>query len=497
MVERISTGIPGLDEILHGGLLTQRTYMVSGGAGSGKTTLSLHFLNQEPDQNNLYVTLDKNSSSIKWLSETLGLTSPSLHIVDLSPGDLEEEVSAAFDVVPSSELGLSPVLQRICDAVDHYRPARIVIEPLSSLLYLAPDGYQFRRQCQALFNYLTGTGATVLFSAEAGSATFLENAGGDLEFVCDGVIELQSMREGRSISVTKFRGSGFADGVHFMRLGPSGMQVFPRLVPEEHSRAFHRELLSTGIDAMDEILHGGIERGTVTIIAGPTGVGKTTLGMEIMMEAAKRGERSVVCTFEEDAQTMLSRCHSIGMPVHDQMETDKLHIMPVEPMRYSPDELALSIRKEVEKRGARTVMVDSSSGYQMSVSRLSVDGDEIIERLHALCRYLTSMGVTVLIINETPMIASNNIQPTDPRISHLGDTLILLRYLEVRGEVRKTVGVLKKRTGNFEKSLRGFEITSDGLWVGEPLHHLQGILRGMPWSPNDNLAPALDAHERR
>lgn len=494
MAERISTGIPGLDEIMHGGIITQRTYMVNGGAGSGKTTLSLHFLTQDPDTDSLYITFDKNSSTIRWLSDTLGLTSPKLHFVDLSPGDLEDEVCAAFDVVPSSELGLSPILNRICEAVDHYQPTRIVIEPLSSLLYLAPDSYQFRRQCHALFNYLTGTGATVLFSAEDGSATFLENAGGDLKFICDGVIELQSMREGRSVSITKFRGSGFADGVHFLRLTASGMQVFPRLIPEEHARAYQRDMLSSGISEMDQILHGGIERGTVTIIAGPTGVGKTTLGMEIVTAAVKRGERSVVYTFEEDSQTMLARCRGIGMPVDSLLEQDELLVMPIEPIRYSPDELALSVREEVEKRGARTVMLDSSSGYQMSVSRLSVAGDEIIERLHALCRYLTGMGVTVLIINETPMIASENVQPTDPRISHLGDTLILLRYLEVQGEVRKTVGVLKKRTGNFEKSLREFEITPTGLRVGEPLRYLQGILRGLPWSPNGHPIPEPTSH---
>ncbi|UZD64308.1 ATPase domain-containing protein [Marinobacter sp. AN1] len=487
MAERVSTGIPGLDEIMHGGMIAQRTYMVNGDAGSGKTTLSLHFLTQRQDQDTLYITFDKNSSTIEWLADTLGLTSPNLHFVDLSPGDIDDEVEAAFDLLPSSELGIRPVLQRIREAVSEHQPARIVIEPLSSLLYLAPDRYQFRRQCHALFDYLTGTGATVLFTAEAGQIP--GDADGDLRFICDGVIELQSMREGRSISVSKFRGSGFADGVHFLRLSPEGMQVFPRLVPEDHSQAFSPDLLSSGIPEMDQILHGGINRGTVTIIAGPTGVGKTTLGMEFVMAAVGRGERSVVYTFEEDAQTMLARCRSIGMPVDRLLERDDLNVTPIEPMRYSPDELALLVRQEVEQRGARTVMLDSSSGYQMSVSRLSVAGDEIIERLHALCRYLTGMGVTVLIINETPMIASENVQPTDPRISHLGDTLILLRYLEFQGEVRKTVGVLKKRTGDFEKSLREFEVTPTGLWVGAPLHHLQGILRGLPWSPRNHKTP--------
>lgn len=483
MVERISTGIAGLDEISDGGLLSQRTYMVSGGPGSGKTTLSLHFLTQNPDEDSLYVTFDKNSKTIRWLSESLGLTSPRLHFEDMSPGDISEEVRSAFDVVPSSELGLSPILQSICDAVERHRPARIVIEPLSTLLYLAPDSYQFRRQCQSLLNFLTDTGATVLFTSESGSATFSENAGGDLQFICDGIIELKNMREGRCVHITKFRGSGYSDGAHFMRLTARGMEVFPRLIPEDHSREFRRETVSSEIDEIDELLGGGIERGTVTIVAGPTGVGKTTLGMQFLRAAARRGERSVVYTFEEHSQTMLSRCREINMPVDEMIESGALQIVTIEPMRYSPDELARSVRHEVEERGVKTVMLDSSSGYQISVSKLSVAGEEIIERLHALCRYLVGMGVTVIIVNETPMIATDNVQPTDPSISYLGDTLILLRYLEVRGEVRKTIGVLKKRTGDYEKSLRELEITGEGIRVGQPLRHLQGILRGLPWYP--------------
>ena len=286
-----------------GGMIPRHTYMINGGAGSGKTTLSLHFLTQVPGQDTLYITFDKNSQTIRWMAETLGLISPKLHFVDLSPGDIDDEVQAAFDVIPSSELGMSPVLQRIHEAVTEYRPTRVVIEPLSSLLYLAPDRYQFRRQCHALFHYLTETGATVVFTAEAGMAPFPDSSNGDLHFICDGVIELENLREGRNIRISKFRGSGFADGVHFMRLTPEGMRVFPRLVPADHSRPFSSDLLSSGIPELDETLHGGINRGTVTIIAGPTGVGKTTLGMEFVMAAVNRGERSVVYTVSASACT--------------------------------------------------------------------------------------------------------------------------------------------------------------------------------------------------
>ncbi|WP_148863547.1 ATPase domain-containing protein [Marinobacter fonticola] len=480
MVERISTGIAGLDEISEGGLLSQKTYMINGGPGSGKTTLCLHFLAQNPEEDALYVTFDKNTRVIRWFAESLGLMTSNLHFEDLSPRDIDEELQSSFDVIPSSELGLGPMLKKICEAVDRHKPRRVVIEPMSTLLYLSPDSYQFRRQCQALFNYITDAGATVIFTSEAGSASQQNNTGGDLQFICDGVIELQNMREGRSISVTKFRGSGYSEGAHFMRLTSHGMAVYPRLIPEDHVREFRRETVSSEIDEIDKLLHGGIDRGTVTILSGPSGVGKTTLGMQFVRAAARRDERSVVYSFEESSQTMLHRCRAIKMPVDDMIDDGALKIRNIEPMLYSPDELALSVRREVEERGVKTVMLDSSSGYRLSVSKLSVAGEDIVERLHALCRYLVGVGVTVIIVNETHTISSDNVQPTELGISHLGDTLILMRYLEVEGEVRKTIGVLKKRTGNFEKSLREFEISDDGIKVGAPLRHLQGILRGLP-----------------
>ena len=192
--------------------------MVRGGPGSGKTTLCLHFLTQNPECDSLYISFDKNNGKIQWMSELLGLTSPKLHFEDLSPADIEAETHDAFDVVPSSELGLNPIFERICTAVKKIQPQRVVIEPLSSLVYLSPDSYQFRRQCQALFNYLNEQGATVLFTTEALQDSQQENRNGDLQFISDGIVRVENMREGRSISIKKLRGSAFSDGEHFMRL---------------------------------------------------------------------------------------------------------------------------------------------------------------------------------------------------------------------------------------------------------------------------------------
>ncbi|AXS84004.1 hypothetical protein D0851_13800 [Marinobacter sp. Arc7-DN-1] len=225
---------------------------------------------------------------------------------------------------------------------------------------------------------------------------------------------------------------------------------------------------------------GGIERGTVSVLSGPTGVGKTTLGMQIMRTAALQGERAVVYSFEEQPRILKHRCRSLSMPLDDLLEQDQLHIETVEAVSYSPDELSHSVREEVEINNTRLVMLDSLSGYKLSVGRLSVAGDDVVERLHALCRYLVSRGVTVLILNEIASIAGNEVRATDSGISYLADTIVMLRYVEFNSELRKTIGVLKKRTSDFERSLRAFEITPNGLNVGEPLKGLQGILHGQP-----------------
>lgn len=474
--QRISTGIPGLDEIAYGGLLTERAYLVRGGPGSGKTTLSLHFLAAEPEGAGLYISLGENGGQVRSQAQQLDIPKEKNQFVDLSPSSDDLETESPYDLVPASDIELQPLITEICEAFETHRPKRIVLDSVSQMRYLSPDTFQFRRQILALLNHLCAQGATVLLTAEGGA----EAPDEDLQFLSDGIIKLERMLEGRAISVTKFRGSGFADGVHFMRLTDRGMRVFPRLIPDETRVPCEPVALSTGVSEIDLLLGGGIERGTVSVISGPTGVGKTTLGMQIMRSAALRGERAVVYSFEEQPQILKHRCRNLDMPVDELLQQDQLHIETVEAISYSPDELSHSIRKEVESNNTRMVMLDSLSGYQISVGRLSVAGDNVVERLHALCRYLISRGVTVLILNEIASIAGNEVRATDSGISYLADTVIMLRYMEFDSELRKTIGVLKKRTSDFEKSLRGFDITPNGLNVGSPLKGLQGILHGQP-----------------
>lgn len=255
-----------------------------------------------------------------------------------------------------------------------------------------------------------------------------------------------------------------------MRITPNGVKIYPRLRPTAQKHEFTPETISSGVPELDELLHGGIERGTITIISGPSGVGKTTVGVQFMKEAAGRGERSVVYTFEENASNLINRCESINIPVKSMINTGMLSVVPVEPLRYSPEEFAQLVRKEVDENGSKIVMIDSTSGYS-----LSLRGEDPVSHLHALTKYLANAGVTVILINEVETL--KDLKITEIGISYLADNMVFLRYFEQEGELRKAIGVLKKRLSDFEKGIRELQITSQGISVGEPLN-IRGILSG-------------------
>jgi circadian clock protein KaiC len=350
------------------------------------------------------------------------------------------------------------------------KPKRVFLDAMTQFRYLASDEFQFRKQALSFLRYLVEQGATVLFTSEAGR----ESPDDDLQFMADGVIHLDFSAEGRTLGVSKFRGSDFRSGLHAMKLTATGVEVFPRLLPDNYQQEFVPEPLPSGVPELDELLHGGLERGTISIISGPTGVGKTTLGLQFMKEAAGRGERSVVYTFEERIDTLLSRAESVHIPVHAMIERGTLSVIQVEPLQWTPDEFARQVRQEVEEHGTRIVMLDSTSGY-----RLSLRSGELVGHLHALCKYLQNMGVAVLLISEIEAI-TGEFRATEAGISYLADNIVFLRYLEVQGELRRAIGVLKKRLSSFERTLREIEITRYGIKVGKPLTELRGILRGTP-----------------
>ncbi|MBI3803427.1 MAG: AAA family ATPase [Nitrospirae bacterium] len=469
---RLSTGIAGLDEILFGGLTPARTYLVSGQPGTGKTILGLHFLGAGAvnGEKALLITLGEAEAQIRKNAETLGLDLTGISFLDLSPSMAFFSEVKTYDIFSAADVEREPTTRKIIEKMEELNPQRILIDSMTQFRYLSPDPFQFRKQVLSFLQFLTSRKGTVLFTSE-GTASAPDD---DLEFMCDGAIHLVLSDSQRIVRITKFRGSDFLGGDHTMRLTDHGMAISPRLIPESHQKEFVAESISSGVPQLDTLLHGGLERGTISVFTGPSGVGKTTLGVQFMKAAAARGERSVIYLFEEGMETLLHRSALIKVPIQEMIQRGTLSVVQVEPLQFAPDEFASMVRAEVEAQNTRIVMIDGVTGYQ-----LSVRGGDLIRHLHSLCRYLKNMGVTVILINETEEI-TGDFKATEVGISYLADNLVFLRYLELHGELRKTIGVLKKRLTDFEKTLREIEITGDGVKVGRPLTELRGILRGIP-----------------
>ena len=473
-LSRISTGITGFDDVLHGGLIPRRGYMVTGRPGTGKTILGLNFLTAgvAAGEACLYINLEESINDIEVNAEALGFDLDGIEFLDLSPQAEIFTTGQQYDVFPPAEVEGPDIVETISNRVDAVDPDRVFVDPLTQLRHLAPDDYQFRKQVNGFMRFLTERDATVLFTSQATAS----RSDDDLQFISDGTFELKRTHRGRTLSVQKFRGSMTKSGRHDIRITDGGMAVFPILRPESHEGEFTAETISSGVPEIDELLHGGLERGTVTIISGATGVGKTTLGSQFMKEAAGRGERSVIYMFEETAGTFLERTSAVNIPAREMMDRGTLAVEEIEPLENSPAEFASKVRKEVDERDAKIVMIDGIDGY-----RLSVQGDEdSLEReLNSLGRYLKNMGVAVILVDTVDPL-TGEFTPTNGGVSYLADNIIFLRYLEISGELRKAIGILKKRTSDFERSLREFAITPHGIKVGDPLNTLRGILSGTP-----------------
>ena len=473
---RVSTGVAELDEILHGGFLPRRSYLVRGDPGCGKTTLGMHFLcaGAKRQEATLFVSLGESQDQIYADAASIGLDMKDVAFLDLSANSHFFTEMESYDLLDPIGLDEESYGQKIIRQIEMLKPQRVFLDTMTQLRILSPDTFQFRRQVLAFLNFLTGQEATVLYTSESNDVTPDE----DLKAISDGIINLISTPSGRKLSVSKFRGSGYRSGLHAMRLTEKGLEVFPRLTPRTYTRHYEWERISSGMPELDDMLHGGVSRETITIVTGPTGVGKTTLGLQFMREAASRGERSLICLFEEWEEILLQRSEAINIPVRAMTLAGSLFIEQVEPLSYNADEFAYMIRKEVEEKHISIVMIDSIAGY-----RLSVQGDDLVSQLHGLCKYLQNVGVTVLLINEIDEIGSE-FRVTDIGISYMADNIFFLRYIENQGELRKAIGVLKKRLTDFDKSMREFEITRYGIRIGEPLTELRGILGKTPvWKP--------------
>lgn len=461
-----------MDEILKGGFLPQKSYLLKGGPGTGKSTFGYHFLDRalKDGEEVLYITLGETKENIIDNASQLGIDLKEVHFLDLTPDEEIYRNSKTYSVFSPAEVEQQPMISSIVEAVEKYNPSCVFLDSITMLRSVNQDPFQARNMALSFIQFICNRGATLLITSEA----YDQSADKESTFWVDGIINLEYSSDWRKINVSKYRGSDFLPGNHAFKIDKQGVAVYPRLQPGNYERTFLSEPISTGIVELDELLHGGLERGTVSIVSGPTGVGKTNFGIQFAKEAASRGDRTAVFSFEESADVLAKRSESIGVPVQSMIKEGNLTITSVEPLSYSPDEFAAMVRNDIEENDTKIVIIDSVGGYSLSVRE-----ENTLERLHSLTVYLQNMGVTTLLIHETANV-TGQFETTGMNASYLADNIIFLRYLELNGELRKAIGVLKKRMSDFERSIREFDITKDGLKVGGKLTNLRGILTGLP-----------------
>jgi circadian clock protein KaiC len=476
---RITTGVPGVDEITAGGYLPETATLVRGEPGAGKSIFSLHFLaaGVQNQESGLYINLGEPETYIRETAEQFDMDIQAVDFLDLSASGEEFQGDETYSLFESGEVESPSLVDTIRQTIEDAALDRVVVDPVTEFRYLAPDDHQFRSQILALIEFLKNEGATVVLTSQAAPSM----PDDDLQFLVDGVVNIESEPGRRTIHVSKFRGSSVRSGYHTLQITDDGMRVWPRLDPNTHERERTLEKHSSGVPELDSLLSGGLTSGTISFLSGPTGVGKTTTGLHFMKEAAGRGQRSVLYSFEEDRATLFERAEAVNIPVGEMIDRGTLSVDVIGPEEQSIDEFTQSIQTEVETNDAEIVMIDGTGGFKNSLRGIDEDP---MQDLVKIGRYLRNMGVTGIVTNEVHNI-TGDFRATDDGMSYLADNIVVLRHVEYMGSLRKVIGVLKMRTSEFENQLRELEITDHGLKVGEPLPKLRGILTGTPtWDDN-------------
>ena len=478
--QRIPSGIPGLDEILHGGFIPGRSYLIVGSPGTGKTIFSLQWLLEGTRRNetSLYITLTEPLDAIKANMTAFDWSLDGLKTLDLSSGrDLKEEDMGEYHIFPPSEVEQVPVWQNIYRAVQEIRPSRLVIDSATQLRHLSTDEYQFRKHILTFINHLYSKGCTTLLTFEP---TEMDRES-SMALAVDGIIKLRNEISSqrligiRTLEVDKIRGSDFISGLHFLRIVSEGIVVFPHKIEEQSMAEHKKNQLSSNIEALDDLLGGGIEKGTTTLITGPSGVGKSLLATQFLVSTASSGSAVSIYTFEEPAFSMIERCRSVRMHVDPLIDSGRLQILHINPLEYHPDEFLHIVRKDVEERGIEAIVIDSMRGYQLAMEQFG----NIVGHTQNLINYLHGKGVTCFLVNELEQV-TGDLKISEIGISYLVDNAILLRYAESGGRIIRVIGCLKKRLGKFQQELRELSITDEGLKVGGMLKGFQGLLTGIP-----------------
>jgi len=475
--EVAATGIEGLDHILLGGFPRNHVYLLQGDPGVGKTTLGLQFLLEgvKHGEKALYLTLSETGDELRAVGDSHGWDLSGVDVYEQLVGEdsLDEEETTVFY---PSEIELGQTIKAMLTEVDRIKPSRVVLDSLSEIRLLAQSTLRYRKQILSLKQFFASRNITVLLlddrTAEVNDL--------QLQSVPHGVVELErytpmygSAR--RRMQLVKVRGLNFRDGYHDFAIRTGGIIVYPRLIAAEHRRYSNQEQLPSGVSALDEMLGGGIDRGSSTLIMGPAGCGKSALSTQYAIGAALRGEKAAMFVFEESLSSLFNRSASLGMPLREQCEAGNIIIRQIDPAQLQPGEFASLVRESVERDEVRVLVIDSLNGYLNAVPEERF----LLLHLHELLSYLGQSDVaTVLAFAQHGLMGAA--MQTSVDVSYLADTVILLRYFEARGRIRKAVSIVKKRGGMHDTAIRDFSMSSAGLAVGEPLENYRGVLTGVP-----------------
>jgi len=474
----MATGISGLDDVLTGGLKRGRVFLLEGEPGSGKTTIALQYLldGAKAGEQSLYITLSETEEELREGAAEHGWTlGPEINVFELLPPESLLDKEQQQSLLYSSDLELGETTKLIFEAVERTKPARVVLDSLSEIRLLAQSSLRYRRQILAIKHYFAKYRATVLLlddlTAEAADKT--------VHSVAHGVIRLEQLApnygaERRRLRVLKYRGRKYRGGFHDFVITTGGVNVFPRLIASEHHTRFARTKLSTGLEAFDALLGGGIDAGSSTLILGPAGTGKSLIAMTFAFAALARGEKASLFIFDEELGLLFDRMKAMGMDLEEALKAGGLTIDQIDAAELSPGEFAHRVRETVDLNQAKTVIIDSLNGYQAAMT----EENALILHMHELLQFLNRQGATTFMTVAQHGLVGDMRTPVD--VTYLADTVIVLRYFEAMGNVRRAVSIMKKRTGKHETSIREFQISDRGLSVGEPLNDFHGVLRGEP-----------------
>jgi len=477
-LSRSLTGVPGLDEVLSGGLIAGRLYLLDGNPGAGKTTLALQYLLEgvRCGERCLYVTLSETADELRSGAASHGWSLDGVQIVELLAEDRQLGSDDELSMYHPSEVELTETTRKVLDAVEQLKPHRMVFDSLSELRLLAQSSLRYRRQILSLKQFFIGRGCTVLLLDDRTS----EGADLQLQSIAHGVLALEHKAPTygpalRQLQVIKFRGSDFRSGFQDFSIHRGGIEVYPRLRAHDHLKPFSRTPIPSGVRELDELFGGGIDRGTTSLLIGPPGTGKSTVALQFAAAAAARGDHASVFTFEESRHLLLDRSAGIGIELNEGSGPGQVAVRQIDPTTLSPGQFAQIVRLAVERDGARVLVIDSLNGYMNAMP----EERAMMIQLHELLSYLNNQGVaTFLVAAQTGVMGTSMRSPVDA--SYLADSVVLFRMFEHAGQIKKAIAVLKKRSGSHEESVRQIWFDQDGVHLSGPLVQLRGVLSGVP-----------------